>query len=150
MRRMQREHSRDGAVMVWVPTGAFVMGTAPEDARRLWAAHGWGAEWLRYAEELGDLALHTHGAALTGEIHERVAAPVPGRARARRGPVPTRAQEPIPSPPGATSEMSKGGPVPTFIMLTRIAPQALTDPAQDEALGRRVEARLRQPCPQAT
>jgi CBS domain-containing protein len=29
---------------------------------------------------LGDLALHTHGAPLTGEILERVAAPVPERA----------------------------------------------------------------------
>lgn len=38
--------------------------------------------------------------------------------------------------------------MPTYIMLTRIAPQALTDPAQYEALGRQVEQKLQQRCPQ--
>ena len=50
--------SRDGAALVRVPAGAFVMGTAPEGARRLWESYGWDPRWLRHAEEMGELRPH--------------------------------------------------------------------------------------------
>src|SRR5687768_17031172 len=37
----------DGAVLVWVPAGHFVMGSHPEDVARLWEAEGWDEHWLR-------------------------------------------------------------------------------------------------------
>ena len=40
-------NDRDGATLVWMPSGTFVMGSAPADVTALWAAKGWDERWLR-------------------------------------------------------------------------------------------------------
>jgi len=37
----------DGALLVWVSAGTFVMGSRAEDVARLWTAHGWDEWWFR-------------------------------------------------------------------------------------------------------
>jgi hypothetical protein len=39
------QHLQDGADLVWVPGGTFIMGSAEESVRRLWATYGWDERW---------------------------------------------------------------------------------------------------------
>lgn len=41
-----RINTRDGALLVWVPGGTFTMGSAREDALRLWERYGWDRRWF--------------------------------------------------------------------------------------------------------
>src|ERR1051325_11264989 len=41
-----RTNRRDGASLVWVPGGVFLMGSALDSIRQLWAAHGWDEYWF--------------------------------------------------------------------------------------------------------
>ena len=50
----------DGADLVWVPSGAFIMGSTEDEVRRLWSANGWDERWY---------TAHVGGANWIGELH---------------------------------------------------------------------------------
>lgn len=67
----ERRNPRDSAALIWVPPGTFVMGSAPTNVARLWAANGWDPHWLRTVggalcgrDFVGEL--HPHEVALDG------------------------------------------------------------------------------------
>lgn len=41
-----RVNPKDGASLVWIPAGSFVMGSAESEVRKLWAEHGWDMHWF--------------------------------------------------------------------------------------------------------
>jgi len=41
----------DGAVMVYIPEGEFIMGTDPDDIEKIWQKFGWKEEWKQYAKD---------------------------------------------------------------------------------------------------
>ena len=54
-------NQRDGAVLVWVPAGSFIMGSSREEVLRLWAANGWDEYWLGHVggdDWVGELYPH--------------------------------------------------------------------------------------------
>ncbi|MGH2352826.1 MAG: formylglycine-generating enzyme family protein [Chloroflexota bacterium] len=53
-----RQNARDGAMLVWVPGGSFIMGSAKNDLDRLWSCHGWDGYWLEHVERTGELRPH--------------------------------------------------------------------------------------------
>lgn len=58
-----RQTTTDGALLIWVPAGSFVMGSRAEDVAQLWAANGWDDRWLRTVG--GALC----GGTFVGELH---------------------------------------------------------------------------------
>ncbi len=46
----KRINPADGAEMVWIPGGEFMMGSDPAETDRLWARTGWDAQWKENAQ----------------------------------------------------------------------------------------------------
>ena len=42
-------NSVDGAELVWIPGGSFLMGSDPKEIDALWAKTGWDADWKKFA-----------------------------------------------------------------------------------------------------
>jgi formylglycine-generating enzyme required for sulfatase activity len=47
----KRTNPTDGAEMVFVPGGEFLMGSDPKEIDELWAKTGWGADWKKFAAD---------------------------------------------------------------------------------------------------
>lgn len=57
-----RINARDNAVLVWVPSGSFVMGSAKEEVKNLWTKHDWDDKWFHaqvgVSDWIGELYPH--------------------------------------------------------------------------------------------
>ncbi len=47
----ERINPKDGAVMVYIPEGEFLMGTDPDEIDQIWQKFGWVEEWKQYHKD---------------------------------------------------------------------------------------------------